>query len=147
MSVTPPMQFTPRQAGGGPPDDAYLARGRQLTMIILGAMLGADLLAVLVTMVVAGAAGLFGGLIRLAMVSGLAYATWRGNEIAKWILVILGFLGGLMAGLGGLTTLVLFPVVALPALLVAGAHIAGGVLLLTSQPVKSYLNYQQQTAL
>ena len=147
MSVVPPMQFAPRQAGGGPPDDAFLVRGRQLTMISLGAMLGADLLSVLATVVVLGGAGVFSGLIRLAIVAGLAYATWRGNNVAKWILVVLGFLGALSAGIGGLMGLFHSPIVGITSLIVAGAHIGGGILLLTSAPVTAYLGYQRQTVL
>jgi|GEM_PF-2965782 len=147
MSVTPPMQYTPRESGQALPDDAFLQRGRQLTFIILGGMLGADFLAILAVVVLMGGVGAFSGIIRLAIASGLAYATWRGNDVAKWILVVLGFIGGLLSVFAGFGLLFFSPVLGLTSLLVAGAHIAGGVMLLVSGPVKAYLQYQRNTML
>lgn len=77
------------------------------------------------------------GLIRLLLEVGISYNLYKGHNWAKWVLVVLLSLGGLLSLFLALVTFSILM------LLLGIAYIAISVTLIASKPVKEFMRYQE----
>lgn len=123
-----------------------LKKGKRLVVSIIIFVLVLDIIVIAISSSFYAVSGMLGqatykiaqGLFRLFLEGIILFFLYAGHRWAKWLLSILFFLGGLFSLFSALATfsfLLLFMGV---------AYITIGIILLSSKPVKDFLEYQKK---
>lgn len=122
--------------------------GKKIVIAIITVLLLTTIITIIIT-VVNGQAdekgySTFFGLVRFALIGSILYFLYKGNKVAKWLIVIMTLMGGIT---GFLALLLAFNRALIGIYIVNMAmvitYIAIGVALIVSSPVNNFLRFQR----
>ncbi len=122
--------------------DENIARGKNTLIGIIAAVLGISLLSTIVTIITNGFSGFATDIIRFGLSCLLCFFLYKGQTWAKWVMVVLYLLAGVLGLIGALSIIVSF-VLGITSLALGIIYGGSAILLLTSKDIKAFLAYQK----